>query len=142
MLNNLTSQLDFHAQALVLRGQRQQLLASNIANADTPGYVAKDINFKQAMETAQGSRSSLRLALTPSQGSASAGHIALGNLSGSSLSSADLSFAMTSQPSLDNNSVDLDRERATFADNAVRYESTLSFISSQAKTLLAAIQGQ
>jgi len=141
MLNNLTSELDFQAQALVLRGQRQQLLASNIANADTPGYVSRDMNFQQALSAAQ-SRMGARLGLTPSQSSGSAAHIPVGNLPTSELSTSDLSYSLNSQPSLDNNTVDLDRERATFADNAVRYESTLSFITSQAKTLLAAMQTQ
>jgi len=53
-----------------------------------------------------------------------------------------LGYAMQSQPSLDNNSVDMDRERAAFVDNAVRYEATLRFINGHSKTMLSAIQGQ
>lgn len=55
---------------------------------------------------------------------------------------AKLGYSVNSQPSLDNNTVDLDRERASFVDNAVRYEATLRFINGQSKTMLSAIQGQ
>ena len=143
MLNKMTGDLDFHAKALVLRAQRQQLIASNIANADTPGYVARDVNFKEAMGNAMAASSSLTLPMATSR--AQAGHIALGTLSGSTLqlgSAGQLAYGVQSQPSMDNNSVDLDRERASFVDNTVRYEATLRFINNDAKTLLAAIQGQ
>lgn len=133
MFAQMTSGLDFHSKALVLRAERQRAIASNIANADTPGYVARDLNFKQAMSDATGSSGLAGNATTH------AGHIPL---SGGSGGSARLAYATQSQPSLDNNSVDLDRERANFVDNAVRYESTLRFINGQAKTLLSAIQGQ
>ena len=71
------------------------------------------------------------------------GHIALSGLGSSQLTGAsDLAYTIQSQPSVDGNSVDLDRERANFVDNSVRYESTLRFINGQAKTILSAIQGQ
>lgn len=142
MITNMTSGLDFQAKALVLRAERQRVIASNIANADTPGYVARDLNFKDAMLQATGADSS------NSQGGAANGmthpaHIALsGGTSGSLGGSSHLAYTVQSQPSLDGNSVDLDRERANFTDNAVRYEATLRFINGQSKTLLSAIQGQ
>lgn len=144
MLDKLTNNLDFHAKALVLRAQRQQLLASNIANADTPGYVARDIDFRQAMDNAlsAGGKASGAVSASASGASRHAKHLSLGGLSSSTLSSSALGYASQSQPSLDNNSVDLDRERANFVDNSVRYESTLRFINGQSKTMLAAIQGQ
>jgi flagellar basal-body rod protein FlgB len=146
MLNKMTGNLDFHAKALVLRAQRQQLIASNIANADTPGYVARDVNFKEAMGNALAASSSQASRLSASSNSSSkSGHIALGTLSGSTLqlgSAGQLAYGVQSQPSMDNNSVDLDRERANFVDNTVRYEATLRFINADAKTMLAAIQGQ
>ncbi len=143
MLNKMTADLDFHAKALVLRAQRQQLIASNIANADTPGYVARDLNFKQAMGNAmaQTSGPSLGMSATRTQ----AGHIPMGSLSNSTLqlgSAGQLGYAVQTQPSMDNNTVDMDRERASFVDNSVRYEATLRFINHDAKTMLAAIQGQ
>ena len=143
MLNKMTADLDFHAKALVLRAQRQQLIASNIANADTPGFVARDLNFKEAMGNAMAQGSTMSLALAPSV--TRSGHIALGGLSSSTMqlgSRAASSYAVQSQPSADNNSVDMDRERANFVDNTVRYEATLRFINGGAKTMLAAIQGQ
>ncbi len=147
MLNTVTGNLDFHAKALVLRAQRQQLIASNIANADTPGYVARDLNFKEAMGNAMALRSGspqvAPVGLTPS--STQSGHIPLGTISNSTMqlgAQGQLGYSIQSQPSLDNNSVDMDRERASFVDNSVRYEATLRFIQDDAKTMLAAIQGQ
>jgi len=150
MITNMTSGLDFQAKALVLRAERQRVIASNIANADTPGYVARDLNFKDAMlqATGAGSSSGLRSGNSNSPGGATNGmthphHIALsGGTSGSLDGSPPLAYTVQSQPSLDGNSVDLDRERANFTDNAVRYEATLRFINGESKTLLSAIQGQ
>ena len=133
MITNMTSGLDFQAKALVLRAERQQVIASNIANADTPGYVARDLNFKEAMaEAAAGGL-----------GTTHPAHIALpASTASMGGSPAHLAYTVQSQPSLDGNSVDLDRERANFADNAVRYEATLRFINGHSKTILSAIQGQ
>jgi len=150
MITNMTSGLDFQAKALVLRAERQRVIASNIANADTPGYAARDLNFKDAMLQATGANSSsgLRTGNSNSQGGAANGmthpaHIALsGGTSGNLGGSSNLAYTVQSQPSLDGNSVDLDRERANFTDNAVRYEATLRFINGESKTLLSAIQGQ
>ncbi len=141
MQNSIVGNLDFHAKALVLRAQRQQLIASNIANADTPGYVARDLNFKQAMSSAMASSGASSIGLTPT--ATRAGHIPVGTISTLQLGApGQLAYAAQSQPSMDNNSVDVDRERANFVDNSVRYEATLRFITDDAKTMLAAIQGQ
>jgi flagellar basal-body rod protein FlgB len=134
MLNRLTDTLDFQGQALALRSDRQRLLASNIANADTPGYVARDMNFAQALRQATGSLPTAR-ALATSQ----PGHIAGG---ADSAGGSTLGFATASQTSLDGNTVDMDRERANFADNSLRYEATLRFINGQVRTLTSAITGQ
>ena len=149
MFANTTSGLDFHSKALVLRAERQRVIASNIANADTPGYVGRDLDFKEAMQAATGTSSSLRGQLSASvssqraDGATHTQHIALSGLSDSGLSGAsNLAYTVQTQPNLDGNSVDLDRERANFTDNSVRYEATLRFINAQAKTILSAIQGQ
>ena len=134
MLNRLTDSLDLHGQALTLRSERQRLIASNIANADTPGYVAREMNFAQALKEATGAGQPAAW-LAASQ----PGHIATG-ASGGTYST--LAYATPSQTNLDRNTVDMDRERAAFADNAVRYEATLRFINGEGKTMLAAIQGQ
>ena len=149
MIANMTSSLDFHSKALVLRAERQRIIASNIANADTPGYAARDLNFKDAMSDATGSGLSSRLSATGStRGNASSAnsnprHIPLTGIAGSTLGDAsNLAYTTQSQPTVDSNSVDMDRERANFSDNSVRYEATLRFINGQSKTLLSAIQGQ
>jgi flagellar basal-body rod protein FlgB len=140
MFANLTSSLDFHSNALVLRAERQRVIASNIANADTPGYAGRDINFKEALSAANGTGGQ---STTPSasSGASNPRHIAL-QASTSSLDATALRYTTQSQPAMDGNSVDMDRERANFVDNAVRYEATLRFINGQSKTLLSAIQGQ
>ena len=136
MLNRLTDSLDFQAQALSLRSERQRLIASNIANADTPGYVARDINFAQALREATGSGSPAAV-LRASQ----PGHIGGGGGAGGH-SASTLNFAAPSQTNLDRNTVDMDRERASFVDNSVKYEATLRFINANVRTTLSAISGQ
>lgn len=154
MLDNLTNSLDFHAKALVLRADRQRVIASNIANADTPGYAARDFDFADALKSATGSAtggassgSPLRMttsADTIDSGRSNARHIPLTGSSSASIGDSDngAGYVVQTQPTADGNSVDLDRERAAFADNAVRYEATLRFINGQSKTLMSAIQGQ
>jgi flagellar basal-body rod protein FlgB len=148
MFANLTNGLDFQAKALVIRAERQRVIASNIANADTPGFVGRDINFKDAMSAALGSSSaSTPLALTPSSSALpgnsadNACHIPLQSTLGS-LGGNGLAYTVQSQPAMDGNSVDMDHERANFVDNAVHYEATLRFINGSSKTILSAIQGQ
>jgi flagellar basal-body rod protein FlgB len=148
MFANMTSGLDFHSKALVLRAERQRVIASNIANADTPGYVARDLNFKDAMNNATSGGGGLSASSSNAPGSGTNGtthpnHIPLSGSSIGTLGGAStLAYTAQSQPSLDGNSVDLDRERANFVDNSVRYEATLRFINGQSKTILSAIQGQ
>ena len=136
MLNRLTDSLDFQAQALSLRSERQRLIASNIANADTPGYVARELNFAQALKEATGTATNAAVLKT-----SQAGHIGGGGVAGGRTTST-LNFAAPSQTNLDRNTVDMDRERASFADNTVKYEATLRFISQNVRTTLSAITGQ
>ena len=134
MLNQLTQALDFHGQALSLRSERQRLIASNIANADTPGYVARDFKFADAL------REATATAAGPgAMSTTNAGHIAGGT---NARSEPNLLYASASQTNLDRNTVDMDRERANFADNAVKYEATLRFINGNVRTMLDAIKGQ
>ena len=144
MFAQLTNGLDIHASALVVRAQRQRVIASNIANADTPGYAARDVNFKDAMAAAHGEqRLATSQAWLPNTRQPDPRHIPLRDAAGATGGTGSrLGYAIQSQPALDNNSVDLDRERANFVDNAVRYEATLRFINGNAKTILSAIQGQ
>jgi flagellar basal-body rod protein FlgB len=134
MSNRLTTALDFQARSLVLRSERQRVIASNIANADTPGYVARDFDFAQALREATGAAAS-----TPALATTQAAH--LGGATGAS-AAPNLIYATPSQTNLDRNTVDMDRERAAFADNAVKYEATLRFINGDVKNMLDAIKGQ
>ncbi len=134
MANSLDAALQFHAEALGLRALRQQVLASNIANADTPGYKARDIDFNKSLQDAVSGRvSANELTRTVNTHLASPQAAAAG--------AGPLLYRQVVQPSLDGNTVDMDVERAQFAENAVRYEANLMFLNSQLKSLLAAIQG-
>ncbi|MGV3653906.1 MAG: flagellar basal body rod protein FlgB [Noviherbaspirillum sp.] len=134
MIGKLDQALRFHETALSLRSQRQQLLASNIANADTPNYKARDIDFSKALAGAlgaSGAQGPLKLATS------AAGH--LGAAGGAPAVAPQ--YRGVRQDSLDNNTVDLDAERGQFTDNALRYEAGITMINAQIKGLLAAIQG-
>jgi flagellar basal-body rod protein FlgB len=138
MLTRLTDALDFQGQALQLRSERQRLIASNIANADTPGYVARDMDFAKTLRAATGA-----LPAASTLAATAAGHLgsAAASLGGGHVGS-ELLYATPAQTNLDRNSVDMDRERASFADNAIKYEATLRFINSNVRTTLSAITGQ
>ena len=128
MLNRLTDSLNFQTQALTLRAERQRLLASNIANADTPGYQAREMNFAQALKEATG-----EVGTPGSLATTQRGHMA--PLAGARGESGK-EFALQAQTNLDSNGVDMDRERANFADNSVKYEATLRFINGTVRTTL------
>jgi flagellar basal-body rod protein FlgB len=133
----LDKYLGVHAQALNLRSQRTELLAANLANADTPGYRARDIDFKSAMAQASGGGNAtpaVRLQTT------SAGHIGPKLVNGAP--APELKYRTPLAPSLDGNTVDAQLEQAAFAENTVRYQATLSFLSAKFRGLMTAITGQ
>lgn len=130
MTHPMTSLLDRQGRVLELLSQRQQVLAGNIANADTPGYKAQDVDFASALKQAR-----------VVQTAAHSGHLPLSGGAGAD-GKAAVVFRAAEQPSIDGNTVDLDRERANFADNAMRYEATLRFINGHVRTMLSAITGQ
>ncbi|TAN49572.1 MAG: flagellar basal body rod protein FlgB [Methylococcaceae bacterium] len=134
MVNKLDDVLRFQQTALSLRAARQELLASNIANADTPNYKARDINFASALQNAlAGTSAGLPVAQTsPMHLDGNAGGTVLG---------APVMYRKPVQPSADGNTVDMDVERAQFADNALRYEASVRFVSEQMRAMLTAIQG-
>lgn len=134
MIDQLEASLHFHQQALGLRQERQKVLTSNIANADTPGYKARDMDFASALKKAVeqgGNAGGLALSRT------SARHIEGQGLAGAS---RDLLYRVPDQPSLDGNTVDMDRERTQFADNSVRYQSALTILNSRIQGLKKAMQ--
>ena len=133
VVSKIDNALSFQQQALGLRAHRQQILAGNIANADTPNYKARDFDFATALKEASAGRSGGSLALATS---------AAGHLPGSGETSpARLLYRSPVQASVDGNTVDMDVERAQFSENAVQYEAGVAFISHQIKTLLSAVQG-
>jgi flagellar basal-body rod protein FlgB len=139
MIGKLDEYLRFNEAALSLRSKRQEVLASNIANADTPNYKARDIDFASALQgaLARGAAPAGQLATT------AASHIARGAPDGNTLpDGTPVLFRGVVQGSVDGNTVDMDVERNQFTDNAIRYEASVTFINSQIKGLLAAIQGQ
>lgn len=145
MLNRITDTLNFQTEALVLRSERQRVIASNIANADTPGYQARDFDFSKALRAATGQSSSAQTGLPTSSvqlATSSNGHMGLNGTSVDSRNQPELNYAANAQTNLDRNTVDMDRERATFVDNTVRFEATLRFLNGQIKTLNTAITGQ
>lgn len=133
---NLDQYVGVHAAALNVRAQRGELIAKNLANADTPGYQARDIDFRQAMARAAGEQTSgVSLSTTQS------GHIGAGSSSGAVGTNPDLKYRTPLAPALDGNTVDAQIEQAAFAENAVRYQATLTFLNSKFRGLLTAIMG-
>ncbi|WP_028917092.1 flagellar basal body rod protein FlgB [Pseudoxanthomonas sp. J35] len=136
MPDPISTYFGVHADALPLREQRMKLLASNLANADTPGYQAQDLDFDAALAAARRQR----------EGSAVPGARAtherhLGDAL--DLGAAPFRFARPAgQPSLDGNTVDPDAERAAYGRAALEYRASLSFLESKVRTLLTAITGQ
>ena len=135
MVDKLDNALHFNREALNLRAERQKVLANNIANADTPNFKARDFDFASELSSAVGKgragRGGMELSTTSSR-----------HLSGHSSSPAvrDLQYRVPDQPSLDGNTVDMDRERANFADNSMRYQASLTMMKSSISRLKAAMQ--
>jgi flagellar basal-body rod protein FlgB len=116
MIDGLDQMMQFQTDALRLRSHRQELLSANIANADTPNYKAVDFDFARALESAR----------TPGA---------------SATNAPTLLYRIPAQSALDGNSVEMDAERARFADNTVRYEAAMRVLTAQIKTMLSAVQG-
>ena len=140
MIGKLDDYLRFNETALSLRSQRQELLASNIANADTPNYKARDIDFSSALHGAL-ARSG---AGTGQMATTNAAHIGDPGAAADGKTLPDgtpVLYRTISQGAVDGNTVDMDTERTAFADNGLRYEAGITMINHQIRNLLAAIQG-
>ncbi|MFP1721824.1 flagellar basal body rod protein FlgB [Lonsdalea quercina] len=135
MLDKLDASFRFQQEALNLRAQRQEILSANIANADTPGYQARDIDFSSELNKAlkQGRASGT----TTSLATTSARHIPA---STTSMPDLDLLYRVPDQPALDGNTVDMDRERTNFADNSLRYQTDLTLLNGQIKSMMSVLQ--
>ena len=146
-IDRISGVLDFDAAALRLRAERTQTLASNLANADTPNYKARDFSFADALQAATGVQST---AATGKVGAAVAStpaamtqtdprHL---SASASDGGGPTLLYRTPLQTSLDGNTVEPDVERAAFVDNSLRYEEGLKYMTHQIKTMLTAVNGQ
>jgi flagellar basal-body rod protein FlgB len=138
MANPITQYTGFHADAMQLREQRLKLIASNLANADTPGYQAQDMDFTAAMDAANRQRQGL----PPTGTGLVATHE---NHLSDAIDTGRLPFQYTrqaAQPSLDGNTVDPDAERAAYGRAALEYRASMSFFESKVRGLLTAITGQ
>ncbi|WP_110665449.1 flagellar basal body rod protein FlgB [Salinicola halophilus] len=138
MFDKLENAIRFQQEAISLRAERQKVLANNIANADTPNFKARDFDFGaelgRVMQEGRGDANGLSLSRTSSR------HIA--GQGSDSLGIHDLRYRMADQPSLDGNTVDMDRERAAFADNSLRYQADVTFVSRRIQGLKNAMQSE
>lgn len=139
---NFNAALGIHEQALLLREQRNQVLAANIANADTPGYQARDFDFRAALEQASTSTSAnatntATLSLAAPQGAAHASSI------GTRISTEvpTLKYRAPFQSSMDGNTVETHIEQSKFSENAMHYQATLTFLGNQFSGIKAALNG-
>ena len=137
MLNGLDDFFAPRMASLGLRAQRSETLASNVANADTPGYKARDFDFSAALQSALGRAAVVSPSVQLSQTSPL--HLAGGH-HGATV--ANLQYRTPAQSSIDGNTVDLDTELGQFSDNAIRYQADLTFLSNQIRTMQQAIAGQ
>lgn len=132
---NIDQALGIHAQALTLRSQRAQVLAANLANADTPHYQARDIDFRSALSAAQQNTASETVPLETTH----AAH--LPNSGQDNGAGYELKYRQPYQSGIDGNTVDSQREHAEFMQNALQYQASLTFLSGRLRTLLSAIRG-
>lgn len=132
MNSKLDNLLNFHQTALSLSTARQQMLSSNIANADTPNFKAKDIDFSSVLRDALSTNSK-----TAGMTTTSPMHIRPGS---GNIASTQTLYRVPQQPSADGNTVDMDTERTRFAENSIKYDASLTFVSGQIKNLLSVIQ--
>lgn len=126
---NFDRALKLHSETLNLRSRRTEIVAANLANADTPGYMARDFDFKTAMADALGAERPLQVTHAH-------------HLQAPGRNAGELLYRMPSQMSLDGNTVETEQEKAVFADNALRYQGSLRFLGSRVQGLLTAIKGE
>jgi len=139
MALDINAQFDLHTRALGLANQRLELLADNVANADTPNYKARDIDFRVAMQNAgQGGSLDGDLPMAATMAATRANHLQVG---GASPNTTTPLYRVPEQPSLDGNTVDSQKENAAIAETSVRYQATLTFLNSRIRGLRDAITG-
>jgi len=128
---SLDKNFGIHAQALQIRAKRAELLASNMANADTPNYLARDIDFRAALSEQMSSQSMRGVSPSTSH----INHIQQNDFEFANL----LQYRIPLQSSLDGNTVDLHIEQAGYAENALRYQASLNFLDGNIKSIKKAL---
>jgi len=126
---NFDKILGNHERAFMIQSRRSSVLASNIVNSDTPGYKAQDIDFRSVLKKSQGDLMTMQTTRP--------GHI---QSAGSQPMGIDLKYRVPTQPSLDGNTVDLNAEKAAYAENAVRYQASLRFLTGKFKGIKNALK--
>ena len=132
MAINFEAALGIHDKALILRSQRAEVLANNIANADTPGYQSRDMDFGDLLAQAKGQQG-VAIKRTNARHISTAGEMGLGS---------DLKYRTPMQPSIDGNTVDTQQEMAAYMKNAMDYQASFQFLNSKFKGLTSAIRGE
>lgn len=128
------SALGIHEKALSFRTQRAEVLANNIANADTPNYKARDLDFKALLQQqVENSKGTFHANLTNPR------HIAA---EGASLFDESLKYRIPFQPSIDQNTVDLQQEQSTYTENSMQFQASFTMLNSKFKGLVAALRGE
>ncbi|GGY39286.1 flagellar basal body rod protein FlgB [Bacterioplanes sanyensis] len=128
---NFSNGLGIHAKALQLRAARAEVLANNLANADTPGFKARDINFRAILAEEQQQQSTLSIQQTRE-----------GHLEGSRRQHDDLLYRIPNQPAVDGNTVETQIEQAIYSRNAMSYEASFEFLNSKFKGMRNAWRGE
>jgi flagellar basal-body rod protein FlgB len=135
MLDKIANDFNFSQHALDLRAYRTEVLAGNMANAETPYYKSVDFDFANAMKSAMSGSSGKDLGLNATNSR----HFR--SMAGGGSSGTELQYRGAVQPSVDGNTVDMDLERSAFMDNSLQYQSTLTFMNNRISTLKSAISG-
>jgi flagellar basal-body rod protein FlgB len=130
---SLDTYLGVHSDALKVYARRSEVLANNLANADTPNFKAQDVDFRSLLAATAGSAPA-PVSLATTHGA----HLSAAPTSGAA---SGLKYRVPLAPSLDGNTVDTQLEQSAFADNTVRYQAALTFLSDKFKTLMTAITG-
>ncbi|CAL4326396.1 flagellar basal body rod protein FlgB [Buchnera aphidicola] len=136
MFNNINKVFNFGQQALNLYAQRQEILASNIANADTPGYQSKDMNFEKELNKILKNRDIKNKYIILKK--TSPNHL---NARYNNIISLEIKPVINNEIKPDGNSVNMDRERIEFVNNSLKYQSSLTFIKNEIKNMKHVIQG-
>jgi len=140
-MSGLDTLFGIHAAAVSFQRQRMEVLASNIANADTPGYQAKDLDFNKVLaQLTEQTAAPAGASGTPA--TTNPAHIQLnGNSIDDATQKAATVYRVATQPSVDGNTVDVQTEQAAYAESALHYQASMNFIDYRLKSLMTAITG-